>query len=385
MIRVCYVVDAGFLGGAEMYVSRLAGALDRRRFSPRVVMRRGGDSSLAHWRDQLRAQDIPVSEHPMRLPFQPWDAIGLWRELDAGAPHVVHVNMPGPYDGQMGLVLPLAKAAGARTVVTEHLPMVRPAWKRAAVKRLALRSLDVAVTMTRANAGLLASRQGIPGERIQVVPNGVRRSFGTREQAGGEQRWALGLRDTHLVLIYVGNILIHKGLRRLIDAMSKSVHRDALRLLVVGTGPDEGACRQLAADRHLSEQITFLGWRDSPETENIMASADVLALPSQIEGMPYVLLEAMASRLPVIAGDVFGVGEVVEDGVTGLLVDPVRTDAIAGAIDRLADDADLRERMGHAARERFERDFTLEAQVRRMENLYEALLHGSVARKEPDR
>jgi len=316
------------------------------------------------------------------LPRVPWDVIGIWRALDERAPHIVHVNMPGPYDGQVGLVLPLARAVGARTVVTEHLPMVGRLWKRAAVKRLAIRSLDVAVTMTESNARLLRERQGIPPERIRVVPNGIPNRFGENAQVGRERRWSLGLRDGHVVIVYVGNILNYKGLRRVIDAMSKARTRDDLRLFVVGAGPDEAACRQLAADRHLTKQVTFFGWCDPAEAGTIMAAADLLALPSEIEGMPYVLLEAMASRLPVIAGDVYGVGEVVEDDVTGILVPPQSTDAIAAAIDRLASDATLRERMGAAARVRFEREFTLEAQARRMEDLYESLAHGRASGKE---
>jgi hypothetical protein len=162
VIRVCYVVDAPFLGGAELYVSRLAGALNKREFSATVLMRRDArDPRLVQWADELRAGGTDVHAIPMRLPFAPLDAWHLFRALDSVAPHVVHVNMPGPYDGQFGLVLPIARATGARTVVTEHLPMVEYLWKRAALKRAAYRFLDLAVTMTEANARLVAERQGV--------------------------------------------------------------------------------------------------------------------------------------------------------------------------------------------------------------------------------
>jgi glycosyltransferase involved in cell wall biosynthesis len=336
-----------------------------------------GDPQLAQWADTLRSEGVPVVSVPMDLPFAPHSAIALWRAIDRLAPHIVHVNMPGPYDGQMGLVLPIARAAGARTVVTEHLPMVAPLWKRAAVKRLAYASLDLAVTMTQANAGFLTSRQGVAPARLRVVPNGVRRSFGADRTGSAQRRWALGVRDSQLVVIYIGNILPHKGLRRLIEALSRSQSRERCHLLVVGTGPDEAACRQLAADRGIPKSVTFLGWRNAADTEAFLAASDVLVLPSEIEGLPYVVLEAMASRLPVIAGDVYGLGEVVEDGVTGLLVDPHRIDEIAAALDRLLGDEDLRLSMGDAARSRFERNFTLEAQARAMESLYQELLRGT--------
>jgi glycosyltransferase involved in cell wall biosynthesis len=379
MIRICYVVDAPFLGGAELYISRLISALDRGAFATSVLMRRDvRDARLVEWADALRGRGTGVVSVPMRLPWVPADAWRIYRALDALAPHIVHVNVPGPYDGQFGLVLPIARATGARTVVTEHLPMVPPLWKRALVKRIGYRALDVAVTMTRANAGYLIEKQGVPSRKVRVVANGIPRAFGAVENAA-QRRWELGLKDSQVLVAYVGNILPHKGLRRLIEAMSRAGSRASLHLVVAGTGSDEAACRQLAADRGLAAQVTFLGWRSSSETEAILAASDVLALPSEWEGLPYVLLEAMACARPVIAGRVFGIPEVVDDGVTGVLVDPLRIDEIAHALDRLGDAA-LREKMGAAARTRFERLFTLEIQAARMQALYRSLVNGSTAR-----
>jgi glycosyltransferase involved in cell wall biosynthesis len=373
MIRICYVVDPPFLGGAELYVARLARSLDPAGFSACVLMRRDvRDPRLVQWADELRAAGVNVLAVPMRLPYVPLDAWHMFRALESIAPHIVHVNMPGPYDGQFGLVLPIARAAGARTVVTEHLPMVERLWKRALLKRVAYRSLDLAVTMTRANASLLVERQGVPAERVRVVANGIPRAFGTAADAT-RLRWELGVRDSQTVVAYVGNIVPYKGLRRLIEAISKARERAGLRLVVAGTGPDEAPCRQLASDRGLAGQVTFLGWRTAAETEELLGASDVLALPSEVEGLPYVLLEAMASSRPVIAGRVYGVPEVVEDGITGILVDPLDSDAIATALDRLAD-VELRARMGVAARARFERDFTLEQHAARMQELYRSLL-----------
>jgi 2-deoxystreptamine N-acetyl-D-glucosaminyltransferase/2-deoxystreptamine glucosyltransferase len=377
MIRIAYVVDAPFLGGAELYVARLARALDTREFSARVLMRAGTrDPRLDVWADDLRAHGVAVDTVPMRLPYVPADAWHMFRALDTTAPHIVHVNMPGPYDAQFGLVLPIARAAGARTVVTEHLPMVGRLWKRALLKGAAYRALDLAVTMTRANARLLIERQGVPAARVRVVPNGIPRAFGTSAEPA-TLRWELAVRDSHMMVAYVGNILPHKGLRRLIEAVSRVPGRALIRLVVAGTGSDEAPCRQLAVDRGLAGQVTFLGWRSAAETEALIAACDVLALPSEIEGLPYVLLEAMASHRPVIAGRVYGIPEVVEDGVTGILVDPTDIDAIAAALERLSD-ATLRESMGEAARARFERDFTLERHAARMQALYRSLLGRAV-------
>ncbi len=99
MISICYTVDAAFLGGAEHYASLLAGALDRTRFTPSVVMAAGEDPALLAWATELERGGIAVRRVPMRLPHRLWDAVGIVRAFDDDAPDIVHVNMPGPYSG----------------------------------------------------------------------------------------------------------------------------------------------------------------------------------------------------------------------------------------------------------------------------------------------
>ncbi len=366
MIRLCFGVDAPFLGGAEYYVSRLATALDRNRFSVSLLMGDGQDGALDAWATGLAAEGIRVVRAPMRLPWRLDDAPRVWRELDRLAPHVVHVNMPGPYSGQNALLAPIARAAGARVVTTEHLPMVPPLWKRRALKRLAMRSVDVAVTMTRANAACLVERQRVPAERVRVVPNGIPFGFGSARPArpgGGD-----------LTLVFVGNIIAHKGLHTTLEALSKVT--SGWRLRVVGAGPDETRCRELADRLGLASRVTFLGRQSPAQVEQHLSAADALVLPSAMEGLPYVILEAMASSLPVVASNVYGIPEVVVDGETGLLVPPEDAPALSAALARLIESAPLRERLGANARRRFEERFTLERQVETMSALYERLARG---------
>jgi glycosyltransferase involved in cell wall biosynthesis len=302
----------------------------------------------------------------MRLPWRLDDAPRMWRALDRLAPHVVHVNMPGPYSGQNALLAPIARAAGARVVTTEHLPMVATLWKRRALKRLALRSVDAAVTMTHANASYLAGRQDVRADRIRVIPNGIPAGYGTRgplRKGGGD-----------VVFIFVGNIIPHKGLHVAIEALSSLATGWELR--VVGTGPDEARCRQTAQRLGLSGRVVFLGHKRPEEVERHLAQADVLVLPSEMEGLPYVILEAMASSLPVVASRVYGIPEAVVEGETGLLVPPGNVPALATALGRIGASAELRARLGANARRRFERDFTLERQVEAMSALYERLVLG---------
>jgi hypothetical protein len=171
MIRVCYMVDAPFLGGAERYVSRIALALDRSQFHASLIVRQSAendDGGLAQWASAVEASGVPLARVRMGLPFRPWDAIGILRAIEAFSADIVHVNMPGPYSGQMGLLAPLARMAGARSVVvTEHLPMVERLWKRALVKRIAYRYVDLALTVCHANVSYMLTRQRVPAEKVR--------------------------------------------------------------------------------------------------------------------------------------------------------------------------------------------------------------------------
>lgn len=375
MIRVVYTVDAPFLGGAEHYVSRLATGLDPREFVASVVMRSNDvDPSLDAWARDLESKGIAVARVPMRLPFRPWDAVLIQRALAALEPNVVHVNMPGPYGGQTALLAPIARLTGARVVVTEHLPMVPPLWKRALVKRAAIRFVDVAVTMTRANEELLIRRQGYRPDRVRVVVNGVPRDYGTGPDIPPHEG-----RGPIFTFGFVGNLIRHKGLRLAIEALSTITA--PCRLVVVGTGPDEPDARHTALRHGVAERVEFLGRRSPREVEGIIGACDALVLPSSVEGLPYVILEAMACSKPVVSTRAFGIPEAVVDGVTGFLVEPGDVAALLRALHALATDPSLCARMGHAGRARFEERFTLERQIDAMSALYRGLATGRATRE----
>ncbi len=374
MIRVCYAVDAGFLGGAELYVSRLALALDPGEFEVSVLVRRAdGEDGLDAWARGLEAKGVRVMRSAMNLPFRPAHAAGILKAFKACSPDIVHVNMPGPYSGQTGLLVPLGRLCGARTVVTEHLPMVERLWKRAAVKRLAFRWLDLAVTMSHANAELLRVRQGVPETKIRVVYNGVE-AGATRPEARTEARMGLGVDAGTMLVWFVGNLIAHKGLCDLLEALSDVAGR--WHVVVAGDGTDRARAEAFAERAGVRERVTFLG-RVAPErVSGMLAAGDVLALPSRMEGMPYCILEAMAASLPVVSTRVYGIPEAVIDGETGLLVEPGDRAGLARAFETLLADPGLRSRMGAAARARFESNFTIERHVAAMGAIYRELATG---------
>jgi len=145
----------------------------------------------------------------------------------------------------------------------------------------------------------------------------------------------------------------------------------ALRLTVVGDGPQRGALESLAGELGLLRHVEFTGTRD--DTAAILRNLDVFVLPSVNEGISNTILEAMASGLPVLAARVGGNPELVVHGETGLLYEPDAADGLAAGLQRYLDEPGLRRAHGSAGRRRAQENFSLDAMVQRYLDIYDEL------------
>lgn len=161
-------------------------------------------------------------------------------------------------------------------------------------------------------------------------------------------------------VVFVGRLDPVKGAPLLVEAFSRVLrdHPDA-RLTFVGDGPIRAEAQTRVQALGMSDRVTFAGFRSQPEVAEILTTADMLVLPSFAEGVPVVLMEAMASRIPVIASRVAGVQELVEDGQTGYAVPPGDVTTLAQRISNLLSHPDLVRDMGLAGRSVVERDFDI--------------------------
>jgi glycosyltransferase involved in cell wall biosynthesis len=166
-----------------------------------------------------------------------------------------------------------------------------------------------------------------------------------------------------LELLCVAALSRRKGHRVLLEALRDS---PGVRLTLAGDGPERGALEALAAELGVADRVAFLGAVAHDRVPGLYAAADAFCLPSFAEGLPTVLMEAMACGLPVVATNVMGTAELVEDGVSGFVVPPARADLIADALRELAGDLELRARMGAASRARVERDYELDGAIERL-------------------
>ncbi|QHQ34075.1 glycosyltransferase family 4 protein [Algicella marina] len=173
------------------------------------------------------------------------------------------------------------------------------------------------------------------------------------------ERYALERRGRGPVrALFIGRLAAVKGVPVLLEAL-----RDVpeLELVLIGDGPERRALE--AEARELGGRVKFLGYQSQDAVAEALAEADMLVLPSFAEGVPVVLMEAMAAGLPVVTSRVAGIPELVEDKVSGLLVPPGDTAALAEALTTLVEDAGLRREMGEAGRAKVEAEFNLAHEV----------------------
>ena len=156
----------------------------------------------------------------------------------------------------------------------------------------------------------------------------------------------------------VARLAPQKGLDVLVQAIKALVDGGTdVKLTIVGPGPREGSLRASAARLGVAERVSFAGAVGQDDMAAYYAQADVFCLPSFAEGLPVVLMEAMATGRPVVATRIMGVPELVEEGVSGFLVAPGNVDQLAGALGRLAASPALRESFGRAGRRKVEEAF----------------------------
>jgi glycosyltransferase involved in cell wall biosynthesis len=174
-----------------------------------------------------------------------------------------------------------------------------------------------------------------------------------------------------LRILCVGRLVPDKGQSMLIEACRQLLAEGIdVRLRLVGDGSDRTRLEQLAARHGLLERITFSGSVGQDAIRELYAEADVFCLPSFAEGIPVVLMEAMARGCPVVATRVMGVAELVDDGHSGLLVAPADPDALAAALQRIALEPELGAALVTAARARVEAEFSLVESTARLRQLF---------------
>ena len=358
MSRIIALFASAFhphVGGVEEHVRQLAHACHRKGHQAIVVTNR--------WPPELpefeEHEGIPVYRFAMRTPggslrerakYQLNRASTERRMLDVLRKHKVdllhvHCVSSNGYYAQV-----VRRALHLPLVVTTHGERTMDAgqiYQRSAfMNRMLCALLAEADHITACSQHTLDDLEGWHGQpfgpRAQVVYNGIDLSSFTSAKPYPHPRpYILG----------IGRHVPQKGFDVLLQAFAQA-HQTSHDLLLAGNGPERPALERLAADLGLADRVRFVGRADRPIAVSLFAGCSFFVLPSRQEPQGIVNLEAMAAGKAVLASRVGGVPEIVQDGETGLLVSAEDAPALAKAIERLTDDAPLRQRLGAAGQER---------------------------------
>jgi glycosyltransferase involved in cell wall biosynthesis len=228
------------------------------------------------------------------------------------------------------------------------------------------------VTVCQPFANHLA-KLGVRKNKITILHNSVK-PFVEPHAEEVERTWRkLGIADDEAIILSVGRLSQEKGHADLIRAaaiLSGLPEAPRFRVAIVGDGPEREPLSRLALELGVQQRIKFAGFQR--EMGPYYAMATVLAVPSHSEGSPNVVLEAMAAGLPIVANEVGGIPEILEQDATGLMVTPRSPDAMARAILRVLTDDELRERIAATAKECAATEYTPQAYRRALVEFYQS-------------
>ena len=367
-INVLLLVESMEVAGAEQVVLSLAQGFDRTRFRP-LVGCLAEEGPLA---EILKRDQVPVFALGKRPGFDISVVGRLMRilrdeHIDIVHTHVWNADVWGRFSAWLARV-PVRMMTAHSVDVWKTRAHLAVDWGLAKVS-------DHVLCVSAAVEHFYRTRAGVPARKLSVILNGIDATpFDVPIDAAAKRR-ELGIPAEAPVLSVVARLLPEKGHCHLLAAMPRI--REAFPravLLVVGNGPTRMDLERQARGLGLYDDgVRFLGERrDVPE---ILKITSVYVLPSSVrEGLSISLLEAMASRRPVVVTDVGGNRETVGHGRSGLVVPPADSDALAEAVLKLLRDPDLARRLGDSARARVDEDFSVSRMVRQTEELYEELL-----------
>lgn len=363
MLKVLQLIPTLDRSGAEKQMVMLARGLPRDRFQVEAAaLTRSGPLEA-----DLAAAGVPVTSIGKRLKVDPFALGRLTRFLKKGRFDVVQtwIFAANAY-GRLA-----ARRAGVPVVVTAEMAV--DLWK-GPIERLVDRKLATYSDKLVGNSNAVVEyygKLGVPADRLEMIYSGIADEPPPAVDPA-EVRTSIGLPHDAKLALFVGRLAPQKRVGDLLKTLDLLQHvQPDLRTAIVGDGPLRGSLEKLAGQLDLNEKVRFLGHRD--DVPRLMAAADVVVLPSEYEGLPNVVLEAMIQGKPVVATAAPGTTEVVVDGVTGVLAPIGNFPLLARGLRDLIRDPRRARALGAAGRERALADFRADAMVARFADLYERL------------
>ena len=369
-VTILYLITSTNVGGAEKALLQLMRNIDRREFKLYVCsVKKPGTfaHALALEADGFFSLNLAEQGSVKALINVIPGLLNLIRLIRRISPSILHcflfrANILGRIAGRI---------AGVPVIISSVRVLEAGSFFKNVLDRMTSSLTDACIAVSEAARRYTIEHSGISPQKISTIYNGIDCNESCRESMFS--RKAVSLDEKDIVLALIGRLHIQKGHRIVLNALPLILpEAPRVRLLFCGEGGEESSLRKLVEDLGLTAQVRFLGLVEN--AAQILPHIDILVLPSLWEGMPHVVLEAMAAGRPVVASRIDGLDELVKDEETGLLFSPGDPRSLAAALLKLITNRELCRNMGEAARERVMKNFQLKTTVQNTVRLYQQLL-----------
>ncbi len=367
-LSILYVIDGLEFGGGERVFLQLIKRL-RQQYRIAVATAEGGLFAEA-------VRELGITLHPVDMTRQ-WSLKPMYQIRNILRKQTINiVHSQGARADVFSRIS--SRAYDVRNVCTIAMPVegfdvgiVHRVIYRV-FDRLTERYVDRYIVVSDVLETLLHQQRGVSLERITRIYNGIEVDEYNDEHRDTQTRAQCGIPDDAFLVVAIGRMVWQKGFDVLIHAWSEiASHVPNARLLFVGDGSLRGTLERLTHDVNIRDRVTFRGFE--PDVRPLLATADLVAVPSRREGFPMVILEAMAMAKPIVATRIDGVTEQMVDGVSGLLVPPSDPAALANGIVGLATHRERAVQLGRNARARVQQEFSVRRMVETTDSVYRSL------------
>lgn len=366
MKQILFYTDTPLLGGAENQMYLLAKFLPQERFQ--VTLACSNYQNLNGWCQQFMDLGIQVQRLRVLHKHDPRHFFYLQKLVPQF--DLLHLHIWNPASCRYAL----AASRKIPVVVTEHDPFPLKGLKGWLKKKL-IQHVQAIIVCSQAAKNIVCEQDASCESKVNIIPNGIDIEEFRKEARLASRmefrRSILGNELNRKIILCVAELHERKGQKYLIDAVSRlSQNFPDIKLVLIGEGSSRKYYEKLA--RPLGNLVMFLGRRR--DVGKLMAASDIFVLPSVREAFGIVLLEASVAGIPVVASNIGGIPEIIDDGVTGILVPPNNAEELTQALQKYLENPSLASKLASAAQKKVSEEFHAQAMAMKTAEVYDAIL-----------
>jgi glycosyltransferase involved in cell wall biosynthesis len=373
--KIIQIIDSLGPGGAERLLVAYAPRIAKLGFDVEVVVLHEKKGNFM--RESLEAAGITVTMVEVSQLRRVDQILGLHRALKRFKPDLIHAHLE--FASMLGSIS--GALTGTPVVATLHtLDEPNLGSRRDTRRWLMYRAMatfaDRVICLTKRNAEI-ARQTGLGNAPLVILPNGVEIDIfdAPLKTSRADLRATFGIPETAPLAVALCVLRPEKALDRLLRAFPEVVRSQPdAHLLIVGDGPMMEPLTAMTEAEGLTDRVHFAGYRT--DVADVMRASDLFVLPTMFDAQPTVIMEAMASRLPVVSTTFSGIPDMVENGVHGTLVEPGNVPQLAHALADMMANPEKAKAFGEAGRKRAVEAFSMDRQIERLAQLYDELIAG---------